>query len=154
MRIEFSSDLRFFVVFYTKSCPSYFMFMYYLDFYLYRWYNMSATSRKTGAYHSHFSVALEIICGCEVPMLQSGTYVQAIVNGCSMKLSALCKMLTEVHMLVHLTRAGWREGDWLCSTCNNHNYASRAFCNRFYFVTSFCSNLLVKLDIHCLAQQV
>jgi hypothetical protein len=80
MRIEFSSDLRFFVVFYTKSCPSYFMFMYYLDFYLYRWYNMSATSRKTGAYHSHFSVALEIICGCEVPMLQSGTYVQAIVE--------------------------------------------------------------------------
>jgi hypothetical protein len=76
------------------------------------------------------------------------------LNGCSMKLSALCKMLTEVHMLVHLTRARWREGDWLCSTCNNHNYASRAFCNRFYFVTSFCSNLLVKLDIHCLAQQI
>jgi hypothetical protein len=76
------------------------------------------------------------------------------LNGCSMKLSALCKMLTEVHMLVHLTRARWREGDWLCSTCNNHNYASRAFCNRFYFVTSFCSNLFVKLGIHCLAQQV
>ncbi|EEC76649.1 hypothetical protein OsI_14600 [Oryza sativa Indica Group] len=26
--------------------------------------------------------------------------------------------------------AKWREGDWMCSNCNNHNYASRAFCNR------------------------
>ncbi|XP_047071059.1 uncharacterized protein LOC124679321 isoform X2 [Lolium rigidum] len=26
--------------------------------------------------------------------------------------------------------AKWREGDWLCSNCNNHNYASRSFCNR------------------------
>ncbi|CAN6242413.1 unnamed protein product [Urochloa humidicola] len=24
----------------------------------------------------------------------------------------------------------WRDGDWMCSNCNNHNYASRAFCNR------------------------
>jgi hypothetical protein len=26
--------------------------------------------------------------------------------------------------------AKWRDGDWMCSNCNNHNYASRAFCNR------------------------
>lgn len=26
--------------------------------------------------------------------------------------------------------AKWREGDWLCTNCSNHNYASRAFCNR------------------------
>ncbi|KAM0825873.1 hypothetical protein ACQ4PT_069256 [Festuca glaucescens] len=26
--------------------------------------------------------------------------------------------------------AKWREGDWMCSNCNNHNYASRSFCNR------------------------
>nr|ACG44247.1 Zn-finger, RanBP-type, containing protein [Zea mays] len=26
--------------------------------------------------------------------------------------------------------AKWRDGDWLCNNCNNHNYASRAFCNR------------------------
>lgn len=24
----------------------------------------------------------------------------------------------------------WRNGDWMCSNCNNHNYASRAQCNR------------------------
>ncbi|KAL2906754.1 RNA-binding protein cabeza [Bienertia sinuspersici] len=24
----------------------------------------------------------------------------------------------------------WREGDWMCSKCNNHNYASRSECNR------------------------
>ncbi|EPS67234.1 hypothetical protein M569_07541, partial [Genlisea aurea] len=24
----------------------------------------------------------------------------------------------------------WRDGDWVCSNCNNHNYASRAQCNR------------------------
>ncbi|KAK4416810.1 hypothetical protein Salat_2506500 [Sesamum alatum] len=24
----------------------------------------------------------------------------------------------------------WRDGDWMCSNCNNHNYASRAQCNR------------------------
>uniref|UniRef100_A0A7N0UBM3 RanBP2-type domain-containing protein n=2 Tax=Kalanchoe fedtschenkoi TaxID=63787 RepID=A0A7N0UBM3_KALFE len=24
----------------------------------------------------------------------------------------------------------WREGDWMCSNCNNHNYASRSQCNR------------------------
>ncbi|KAL6551971.1 hypothetical protein OROGR_008125 [Orobanche gracilis] len=23
----------------------------------------------------------------------------------------------------------WRDGDWMCSNCNNHNYASRAECN-------------------------
>ncbi|XAR73784.1 hypothetical protein NMG60_11007871 [Bertholletia excelsa] len=24
----------------------------------------------------------------------------------------------------------WRDGDWMCSNCNNHNYASRSHCNR------------------------
>ncbi|KAK9991126.1 hypothetical protein SO802_026111 [Lithocarpus litseifolius] len=24
----------------------------------------------------------------------------------------------------------WRDGDWMCTTCNNHNYASRLQCNR------------------------
>ncbi|CAI9110918.1 OLC1v1011026C1 [Oldenlandia corymbosa var. corymbosa] len=24
----------------------------------------------------------------------------------------------------------WRDGDWMCSNCNNHNYASRSECNR------------------------
>lgn len=24
----------------------------------------------------------------------------------------------------------WRSGDWMCSNCNNHNYASRLQCNR------------------------
>lgn len=24
----------------------------------------------------------------------------------------------------------WRGGDWMCTNCNNHNYASRAQCNR------------------------
>ncbi|MQL78929.1 hypothetical protein Taro_011375 [Colocasia esculenta] len=24
----------------------------------------------------------------------------------------------------------WRDGDWMCSHCNNHNFASRSFCNR------------------------
>ncbi|XP_072956938.1 uncharacterized protein [Typha angustifolia] len=24
----------------------------------------------------------------------------------------------------------WREGDWMCSNCNNHNFASRTYCNR------------------------
>lgn len=24
----------------------------------------------------------------------------------------------------------WREGDWMCTNCNNHNYASRSHCNR------------------------
>ncbi|GLU19776.1 hypothetical protein SLE2022_360030 [Rubroshorea leprosula] len=24
----------------------------------------------------------------------------------------------------------WRNGDWMCTKCNNHNYASRAQCNR------------------------
>lgn len=24
----------------------------------------------------------------------------------------------------------WRSGDWMCSGCNNHNFASRATCNR------------------------
>lgn len=26
--------------------------------------------------------------------------------------------------------ANFREGDWLCPSCNNHNYASKAVCNR------------------------
>lgn len=24
----------------------------------------------------------------------------------------------------------WRDGDWMCSNCSNHNYASRSECNR------------------------
>ncbi|KAF5960929.1 hypothetical protein HYC85_002138 [Camellia sinensis] len=24
----------------------------------------------------------------------------------------------------------WRDGDWMCTNCNNHNYASRSQCNR------------------------
>ncbi|KAA8547476.1 hypothetical protein F0562_003660 [Nyssa sinensis] len=24
----------------------------------------------------------------------------------------------------------WRDGDWMCTNCNNHNYASRSECNR------------------------
>ncbi|XP_052189212.1 RNA-binding protein involved in heterochromatin assembly dri1 isoform X2 [Diospyros lotus] len=24
----------------------------------------------------------------------------------------------------------WRDGDWMCTNCNNHNYASRSKCNR------------------------
>ncbi|XP_027076231.1 ranBP2-type zinc finger protein At1g67325-like isoform X1 [Coffea arabica] len=24
----------------------------------------------------------------------------------------------------------WRDGDWMCNNCNNHNYASRSECNR------------------------
>ncbi|KAA8521787.1 hypothetical protein F0562_012460 [Nyssa sinensis] len=24
----------------------------------------------------------------------------------------------------------WRDGDWICTNCNNHNYASRSECNR------------------------
>lgn len=24
----------------------------------------------------------------------------------------------------------WRDGDWMCANCNNHNYASRSQCNR------------------------
>ncbi|GAB2279433.1 hypothetical protein Dimus_014073 [Dionaea muscipula] len=24
----------------------------------------------------------------------------------------------------------WRDGDWMCTSCNNHNYASRSQCNR------------------------
>ncbi|KAK9165208.1 hypothetical protein Scep_000399 [Stephania cephalantha] len=24
----------------------------------------------------------------------------------------------------------WRDGDWMCKSCNNHNYASRSHCNR------------------------
>ncbi|KAJ4759895.1 zinc finger (Ran-binding) family protein [Rhynchospora pubera] len=24
----------------------------------------------------------------------------------------------------------WRDGDWMCGNCNNHNYASRTHCNR------------------------
>ncbi|XP_074578457.1 uncharacterized protein LOC141834954 [Curcuma longa] len=24
----------------------------------------------------------------------------------------------------------WRDGDWMCNNCNNHNFASRAICNR------------------------
>ncbi|RWR81745.1 hypothetical protein CKAN_01044000 [Cinnamomum micranthum f. kanehirae] len=24
----------------------------------------------------------------------------------------------------------WRDGDWMCTNCNNHNYASRSHCNR------------------------
>lgn len=24
----------------------------------------------------------------------------------------------------------WRDGDWMCTKCNNHNYASRSNCNR------------------------
>ncbi|KAL6582747.1 hypothetical protein OROMI_004825 [Orobanche minor] len=29
-----------------------------------------------------------------------------------------------------LSTKQWRDGDWMCSNCNNHNYASRAECNR------------------------
>lgn len=25
---------------------------------------------------------------------------------------------------------GWREGDWMCGKCGNHNYASKSHCNR------------------------
>ncbi|KAI0530607.1 hypothetical protein KFK09_000152 [Dendrobium nobile] len=24
----------------------------------------------------------------------------------------------------------WRDGDWMCQKCNNHNFASRSYCNR------------------------
>lgn len=24
----------------------------------------------------------------------------------------------------------WRDGDWMCTNCNNHNYASRSHCNK------------------------
>ncbi|XP_010679870.2 uncharacterized protein LOC104895140 [Beta vulgaris subsp. vulgaris] len=39
------------------------------------------------------------------------------------------------HQLAATTLMGkgakqWRDGDWMCSKCNNHNYASRYECNR------------------------
>lgn len=34
----------------------------------------------------------------------------------------------------------WRDGDWMCTNCDNHNYASRLQCNRLVIL-----NLLVIL---------
>ncbi|CAA0819328.1 zinc finger (Ran-binding) family protein [Striga hermonthica] len=35
-----------------------------------------------------------------------------------------------MHALLGKGAKQWRDGDWMCSNCNNHNYASRAECNR------------------------
>ncbi|KAJ6305066.1 hypothetical protein OIU78_020584 [Salix suchowensis] len=37
----------------------------------------------------------------------------------------------------------WRNGDWMCANCNNHNYASRAQCNSFAFSTLRETGILV-----------
>jgi len=35
-----------------------------------------------------------------------------------------------VSAMVASSVAGFREGDWMCPSCNNHNYSSKAACNR------------------------
>ncbi|XP_010941265.1 uncharacterized protein [Elaeis guineensis] len=35
-----------------------------------------------------------------------------------------------VPMLLGKGAKQWREGDWMCCNCNNHNFASRSYCNR------------------------
>ena len=41
----------------------------------------------------------------------------------------------------------------MCSNCNNHNYASRAFCNRYYF-KPLLFNFIGQALICCFIQQI
>lgn len=38
--------------------------------------------------------------------------------------------LTPIPPLLGKGAKQWRDGDWMCNNCNNHNFASRSFCNR------------------------
>ncbi|PON99474.1 zinc finger protein [Trema orientale] len=65
---------------------------------------------KPGAYTSYSSVSSGVAPNSQVPMLlpQQATAPTLLGKGAKQ----------------------WREGDWMCSNCNNHNYASRSECNR------------------------
>ncbi|KAG0488302.1 hypothetical protein HPP92_006876 [Vanilla planifolia] len=45
-------------------------------------------------------------------------------------LSQMSSQLSVVPAILGKGAKQWREGDWMCQICNNHNYASRSCCNR------------------------
>ncbi|XP_039138364.1 uncharacterized RNA-binding protein C17H9.04c isoform X1 [Dioscorea cayenensis subsp. rotundata] len=48
----------------------------------------------------------------------------------STQLKAQSPQLTTIPLIVGKGAKQWRDGDWMCNNCNNHNYASRTHCNR------------------------
>ncbi|PKA53413.1 RanBP2-type zinc finger protein [Apostasia shenzhenica] len=45
-------------------------------------------------------------------------------------LSAMSSQFPVMPTLLGKGAKQWRDGDWMCNKCNNHNYASRSCCNR------------------------
>ncbi|KAF9612773.1 hypothetical protein IFM89_003783 [Coptis chinensis] len=40
----------------------------------------------------------------------------------------------------------WRDGDWMCTNCSNHNYASWSQCNRYVSVLLYLSSGSLQLS--------
>ncbi|XP_024967645.1 uncharacterized RNA-binding protein C17H9.04c isoform X1 [Cynara cardunculus var. scolymus] len=66
---------------------------------------------------------------------QTAGLYQSYPNGSSsaMQHLQLSLQLPQIVMMPTLPGKGakqWRDGDWMCTNCNNHNYASRSHCNK------------------------
>jgi len=53
---------------------------------------------------------------------------------------------TFILSIVPIRAKQWRSGDWMCSNCNNHNYASRLQCNRLLSHSNYILFLGCKLN--------
>ncbi|OAY79364.1 hypothetical protein ACMD2_17497, partial [Ananas comosus] len=62
-----------------------------------------------------------------------GIYPKANENSATVPSIQVNQQSRQVATLPALIGKGakqWRDGDWMCSNCNNHNFASRTYCNR------------------------
>ncbi|MCL7033194.1 hypothetical protein MKW94_019655 [Papaver nudicaule] len=65
---------------------------------------------------------------------QLGGYVpyesesMAMVSGLQLQMQS--QQLPTVPTLIGKGAKQWRDGDWMCMNCSNHNFASRSHCNR------------------------
>nr|DAD47044.1 TPA_asm: hypothetical protein HUJ06_016981 [Nelumbo nucifera] len=57
----------------------------------------------------------------------SGNFATAPILQVQMQLPQMATMPT----LLGKGAKQWRDGDWMCTNCNNHNFASRSQCNRY-----------------------
>ncbi|XP_073041209.1 ranBP2-type zinc finger protein At1g67325 [Primulina eburnea] len=72
------------------------------------------------------SSALEPFQVSGYPTISSGTSAMAS----NLQVNFQMLPVSAAPLLLGKGAKQWRNGDWMCSNCNNHNYASRAQCNR------------------------
>ncbi|XP_006846750.3 uncharacterized protein LOC18436532 [Amborella trichopoda] len=70
------------------------------------------------------------ISGIQAPF-SNGSFVTAPNIPMAMPVPVQAPQLPGVPTLLGKGAKQWRDGDWMCTNCNNHNFASRLQCNRY-----------------------